>query len=136
MSMEQVRSTSYLCGGNAPYIEDQYEQYLANPARVEQEWRDYFDARRDRSFGAVVSLPADMLASELARHPHARVVVWCQEEARNQGAWCKLEHQLQAVARPVPLQYAGPAAAASTSPGCVSVHQANQRALVTAAFEG
>ena len=80
--------------------------------------------------------PGDMLASELARYPHARVVVWCQEEARNQGAWCTLEHQLQAVASPVPLEYAGPPAAASTSPGYVSVHQANQRALVAAAFEG
>ncbi|SAL10523.1 2-oxoglutarate dehydrogenase E1 component [Caballeronia peredens] len=36
--------TSFLFGGNAPYVEEQYEQYLSNPESVTSEWRDYFDA--------------------------------------------------------------------------------------------
>ena len=42
--MKQFLSNSYLFGGNAPFIEDLYERYLANPGSVAAEWREYFDA--------------------------------------------------------------------------------------------
>ena len=35
---------SYLFGGNAPYVEEMYENYLNNPTSVPDEWRSYFDA--------------------------------------------------------------------------------------------
>src|SRR5688500_12336332 len=38
------KSNSYLFGGNAPYVEVMYENYLANPGSVPDMWRDYFDA--------------------------------------------------------------------------------------------
>src|SRR5689334_21436645 len=41
--MRQFLDTSYLFGGNAPFIEDLYEKYLANPQSVPEQWRDYFD---------------------------------------------------------------------------------------------
>ena len=41
--MKQLLANSYLFGGNAPFIEDLYEQYLANPGAVPEEWRGYFD---------------------------------------------------------------------------------------------
>ncbi len=34
---------SYLFGGNAPYVEEMYENYLANPGSVPDNWREYFD---------------------------------------------------------------------------------------------
>jgi 2-oxoglutarate dehydrogenase E1 component len=37
-------SNSYLFGGNAPYVEELYENYLANPGSVPDNWRSYFDA--------------------------------------------------------------------------------------------
>ena len=37
-------SNTYLFGGNAPYVEEMYENYLANPGSVPDNWRDYFDA--------------------------------------------------------------------------------------------
>ena len=80
--------------------------------------------------------PAEQLAAELARYPNAQAVVWCQEEAHNQGAWSFVEPQLRALlpagASP---QYAGPAAWASTAPGSASVHLAYQEALVRAALD-
>ncbi len=39
----EKKSTSYLFGSNAPYVEELYEEYLANPAAVGDHWRDYFD---------------------------------------------------------------------------------------------
>src|SRR5256885_4570716 len=41
--MRQFLDNSYLFGGNAPFIEDLYEKYLANPQAVPEEWREYFD---------------------------------------------------------------------------------------------
>ena len=35
---------TYLFGGNAPYVEEMYESYLANPGSVPDSWREYFDA--------------------------------------------------------------------------------------------
>ena len=37
------RSNTYLFGGNAPYVEEMYENYLANPGSVPENWREYFD---------------------------------------------------------------------------------------------
>ncbi len=42
--LTQFLSNSHLFGGNAPFIEDLYEQYLANPGAVPGEWREYFDS--------------------------------------------------------------------------------------------
>ncbi|NIC40106.1 2-oxoglutarate dehydrogenase E1 component [Aquabacterium sp. A08] len=35
---------SYLFGGNAPYVEEMYENYLADPTSIPDSWRAYFDA--------------------------------------------------------------------------------------------
>jgi len=37
-------NNTFLFGGNAPYVEEMYENYLANPGSVPDSWRDYFDA--------------------------------------------------------------------------------------------
>jgi 2-oxoglutarate dehydrogenase E1 component len=44
--MNENLESSFLYGGNAPYIEEQYELYLADAAAVPAEWRAYFDALR------------------------------------------------------------------------------------------
>ena len=44
MTIQQQRANSYLFGGNAPYVEELYETYLAHPGAVPDHWRDYFDA--------------------------------------------------------------------------------------------
>ena len=41
--MKELAATSYLFGGNAPFVEDLYESYLHNPQSVPEEWREYFD---------------------------------------------------------------------------------------------
>ena len=38
------QGNTYLFGGNAPYVEEMYENYLANPGSVLDAWREYFDA--------------------------------------------------------------------------------------------
>ena len=63
MTMKQLESTSYLFGHNAPFIEELYENYLADPASVPEAWRAYFDkmqnqpgaAPRDVAHGPVIA---------------------------------------------------------------------------------
>src|SRR5690554_2830836 len=38
------QGNTYLFGGNAPYVEEMYENYLSNPGSVPDNWRTYFDA--------------------------------------------------------------------------------------------
>jgi len=50
--MKDEFATSYLFGSNAPFIEEQYDLYLQNPAAVAPDWRAYFDALQ-KTAGAV-----------------------------------------------------------------------------------
>ena len=66
-TMQEFASGSTLFGGNAPYIEEQYERYLANPAEVPGEWRVYFDSLRDGA-ADVAHAPIVQSFIELARN--------------------------------------------------------------------
>ena len=71
--MNQLFGTSHLFGGNAPFVEELYENYLDNPASVPGEWRDYFDK--------LAQLP-----SSIARDvPHLPVVHAFAEQAKKGG---------------------------------------------------
>jgi 2-oxoglutarate dehydrogenase E1 component len=48
-------NTSFLYGGNAPYIEDLYAKYEANPAAVDAEWRAFFQSLKDEKADVVKS---------------------------------------------------------------------------------
>ena len=41
---QAYQGNTHLFGGNAPYVEEMYENYLANPGSVPDSWREYFDA--------------------------------------------------------------------------------------------
>ncbi len=49
--MKEFLGTSYLFGGNAPFIENLYEAYLENPESVSAEWRGYFDQMQKQAGG-------------------------------------------------------------------------------------
>ncbi len=50
--MQLMQDSSPLFGTNAPFIEELYEQYLADPNAVPKEWHGYFDALQSASGGA------------------------------------------------------------------------------------
>jgi 2-oxoglutarate dehydrogenase E1 component len=45
-SLRELLASTPLSGGNAPYVEALYEQYLADPQSVEPRWRDFFSQIR------------------------------------------------------------------------------------------
>ena len=88
--MMRNRSTSFLFGGNAPYIEEQYEAYLADPNRVSEEWRAYFDALQ--------GVPA-VDGSDTGDVAHAPVVSRFVELARQTRTGGRSENEVLSFAR-------------------------------------
>src|SRR6478752_2438679 len=66
-TMQELESSSTLFGSNAPFVEELYEAYLADPASVSDEWRRYFDE----------------LKGDAADVPHGAVIESFRELARN-----------------------------------------------------
>src|SRR4051812_16108891 len=75
------RGNSYLFGGNAPYVEEMYENYLANPGSVPDHWREYFDALQNvpavdgSNAKDVPHLPVVNAFAQRAKQGGTRVVV-------------------------------------------------------------
>ena len=46
-SLRELLASTPLSGGNAPYVEALYEQFLQDPQSVEPAWRDYFQHLQD-----------------------------------------------------------------------------------------
>ncbi len=88
--MDQYRSNSYLFGGNAPYVEEMYEQYLENPGAVPDNWRQYFDALQN--------VPAAD-GSEARDVPHAPVIESFAQRAKANAFAVKASSTDLAVAR-------------------------------------
>ncbi len=49
--LKQFYQSSHLSGGNAPYVEELYESWLAEPASVATEWQRYFSSLLDGQAG-------------------------------------------------------------------------------------
>ncbi|WP_371134116.1 2-oxoglutarate dehydrogenase E1 component [Polaromonas sp.] len=75
------QGNTYLFGGNAPYVEELYENYLANPGSVPDNWREYFDALQNvpavdgSNAKDVPHLPVVNAFAERAKQGQTRVVV-------------------------------------------------------------
>ncbi|MDP9600454.1 2-oxoglutarate dehydrogenase E1 component [Variovorax sp. NFACC27] len=74
------QGNTYLFGGNAPYVEEMYENYLSNPGSVPDNWRSYFDALQNvpaadgTNTRDVPHLPVINAFAELAKQGTTKVV--------------------------------------------------------------
>ena len=76
--MKQLEKTSHLFGSNAPFIEEQYENYLADPSSVSDDWRAYFDQLQSQSGAAardVAHGPVIAAFEQMAKRGPVRTVV-------------------------------------------------------------
>jgi 2-oxoglutarate dehydrogenase E1 component len=108
----------------------------------------YFDllkSRRDSKIDKVAIVrieqlypfPSDEYEAVIRKYSNAREIVWCQEEPQNQGSWYQIRHRLQLPLGPKDeLLYAGRAGAAAPATGIASLHEQQQKNLVTAALQG
>ena len=107
---------------------------------------DLFEAREAREINDLVLIrleqlypfPKEELVSELKKYKNAEVI-WCQEEARNMGAWKFVEELIEEVLVEVKHKYSpkyvGRIACASPATGYGSYHTKEQKALIDEALK-
>jgi 2-oxoglutarate dehydrogenase E1 component len=122
------------------------------PARIERlifcSGKVYFDlleARRARGLSNVAIIrieqlypfPKQAFAAVLADYPDTLEVIWCQEEAQNQGAWDLIKHRFHGlILSGKQAFYVGRPAAAAPAVGHRSVHVEQQERLIDEALTG
>lgn len=99
--------------------------------------------RRDKKINDVAIIrieqlypfPEDACQQVLKLYPHAKEVIWCQEEPHNQGAWFFLQSYLSKLLnKDQKLSYVGRSNSASPAVGYHSVHEKEQSELVAQAL--
>ncbi len=99
--------------------------------REEKERQDVAIVRIEQLY----PFPVKLYTKALKHWPHARDIVWCQEEPMNQGAWYAIQHRLVAnLNETQQLRYAGRPASAAPATGYHNVHVAQLRAFLEEAF--
>jgi 2-oxoglutarate dehydrogenase E1 component len=106
---------------------------------------DLVEARRARGLNNVAIIrieqlypfPKEEFADAVAAYPDTREIIWCQEEAQNQGAWDQIKHRFHnlILAGKQPY-YVGRRASAAPAVGHRSVHVEQQERLVDEALTG
>ncbi|MDI9819183.1 MULTISPECIES: 2-oxoglutarate dehydrogenase E1 component [unclassified Legionella] len=104
---------------------------------------DLLQKRRDSNLGHVAIIrieqlypfPIDALKEEIEKFPHAKEVIWCQEEPQNQGVWFSSQHNMKDCLRSgQTLSYAGREVAAAPAVGSPLLHAQQQQELVEQAL--
>ena len=120
--MMQNFGTSYLFGGNAPFVEELYENYLDNPASVPDEWREYFDKLVQQPGAAardVPHFPVIAAFAEQGKRGPVRTVVAAGSDQKQVGeSW-----ELSGVKGNESVVAGGPEAG-TTLPGLIARHGA------------
>jgi 2-oxoglutarate dehydrogenase E1 component len=137
----------FLSGGFAPVLADGDLPDTDSVTRVVltagKVYYDLLAARRksgDRSTALVrleqlYPLPGEAVTDALSAYPHARDVVWAQEEPANQGPWAHIALSLpDHLPEGSTLRRVSRKAAASPAAGSSKVHEAEQAALIEGVF--
>ncbi len=81
--------------------------------------------------------PIDQINEVLLRYPHAKEVVWLQEEPENMGPWHFVEHLIWRLKeRGYDLRHAARVASGSPATGSKAIHDQEHEDLMNETFEG
>jgi 2-oxoglutarate dehydrogenase E1 component len=106
---------------------------------------DLIEARRARGLSNVAIIrieqlypfPKEEFADAVAAYPDTREIIWCQEEAQNQGAWDQIKHRFHnLILEGKQPYYVGRRASAAPAVGHRSVHVEQQERLIDEALTG
>jgi len=106
---------------------------------------DLIEARHARGLSNVAIIrieqlypfPQDAFADAIAAYPGTTEIIWCQEEAQNQGAWDQIKHRFHTLIQDGKQPYyVGRPASAAPAVGHRSVHVEQQERLIDEALSG
>jgi 2-oxoglutarate dehydrogenase E1 component len=117
------------------------KRILIASGKVGHELRGERRRRKDSStaiffLDQLYPLPRTEISAALAEHPHAREIVWVQEEPANMGALFYILPRLERLAQAKGLQVRSVKRSASASPatGSTKAHELEQKTLLALAF--
>jgi 2-oxoglutarate dehydrogenase E1 component len=117
------------------------KRILIASGKVGHELRGERRRRKDSStaifsLDQLYPLPRTEISAALAEHPHAREIVWVQEEPANMGALFYILPRLERLAQAKGLQVRSVKRSASASPatGSAKAHELEQKTLLALAF--
>src|SRR5580658_3178320 len=117
------------------------KRILIASGKVGHELRSERRRRKDSStaiffLDQLYPLPRTEISAALAEHPHAREIVWVQEEPANMGALFYILPRLERLAQAKGLQVRSVKRSASASPatGSAKAHELEQKTLLALAF--
>jgi 2-oxoglutarate dehydrogenase E1 component len=117
------------------------KRILIASGKVGHELRGERRRRKDTStaiffLDQLYPLPRTEISAALAEHPHAREIVWVQEEPANMGALFYILPRLERLAQAQRLQVRSVKRSASASPatGSAKAHELEQKTLLALAF--
>jgi 2-oxoglutarate dehydrogenase E1 component len=106
---------------------------------------DLVEARRARGLTNVAIIrieqlypfPKEQFAEVIAAYPNTDELIWCQDEALNQGAWDQIKHRFHSLVQDGHrIYYAGRPASAAPAVGHHATHVAQQERLIDEALTG
>jgi 2-oxoglutarate dehydrogenase E1 component len=106
---------------------------------------DLLEARHARGLNNVAIIrieqlypfPKEEFAEAIATYPETQEIIWCQEEAQNQGAWDQIKHRFHNLIQDGKFTYyVGRPASAAPAVGHRSVHVEQQERLIDEALTG
>lgn len=81
--------------------------------------------------------PVEYFKNEILKYPNIEVVVWCQEEPKNQGAWYQSKHHFyELLDESIPIVYAGRLPSAAPAVGSYKTHLSEQKTVIQTALYG
>ncbi|QCI25999.1 2-oxoglutarate dehydrogenase E1 component [Buchnera aphidicola] len=79
--------------------------------------------------------PKNEILQLLNEYSYIKEIHWCQEEPKNQGAWYYIYHKLKnIIPQNISVRYIGRSATAATAVGCISIHQKQQKQIISDAL--
>ncbi len=106
---------------------------------------DLLEARRGRGLTnvAIVRIeqlypfPKEQFAAAITTYPETQELIWCQEEALNQGAWDQIKHRFHSLIQDgKQIYYVGRPASAAPAVGHRQAHVEQQERLIDEALTG
>lgn len=89
--IQQFTQSSHIAGGNAAFVEDLYESWLANPASVEPVWQHYFQTLKGREAGDVPhSAVMTQIASAAKQAGRGTIIRAADSDSHKQAAVLKM----------------------------------------------
>jgi len=91
-SLRELLASTPLSGGNAPYVEALYEQFLVDPQSVDAKWREYFQKLRNGQAGEQIHSAVQAAIAQRAAKPRlaAGAAPLSSDAAAKQGAVSRL----------------------------------------------